>query len=550
MESPFNKDGLCHSEIPAVKPETSKPLEAQPFHPPGSTNCQAELTPRAGNGRVAAPPDYDSREDRKNREDRLEIPERISISFAVSSKGNWSQNLCKSLARPGIAVITALVSIAIITGVVYAYQTFQTKTKPAKDANAVIPAVVTVTAIAASKQSVEDTLSVTGSIWAWDPLSVGAEVSGLRITSVNVEEGDRVSRGQVLASLNSALLKAQLEQAQARLKSSEANLLKAIQPNRPEDIVALQAALAQAEANVHQEEAKHKQAGANLGNAQMISHRFTELAKAGAISTQDAENRQVEAVNAKEEVNNAEERIIAAQSTVDQARQKLLVATRGGRLEDVQISRATVAEIKAQVRHLQQQIEQTIIRAPDDGLIAKRDAHIGDITASGVPLFQMVRMNRLELRAQVSDIDIAKVHPGQSVKVTILEDGSQPIIARVRLVNPLVDNSTRLGIVRVDLPGDAGLKAGMFVRGEITIGKHDAVTVPSVSLVTRNSESVVFRLEPDNSVTSIPVIPGTRTAKFVEIKEGLAEGDLIVARGARFLQDRDLVRVSNSRGAK
>lgn len=445
--------------------------------------------------------------------------------------------------RPKAIAISALVLIGVIAGSYYGYTEYQ-KSQNAKKELTASPAVVTVTKAVAVMKSVEDDLSVTGSVWAWDPLAIGSEVSGLRITTINVEEGDRVHKGQVLATLNSALLRAQLEQAKARLQSSHANLGKAIQPNRPEDIIALQAALAQAEANVAQEEAKRKQAHASLGNAETAARRFTELAKAGAISAQDAENREVTAVNAFEDVHSADERIKAAKQLVQQAQQKLLIATRGGRLEDVQISRATVAETKAQIEQLEEQIAQTIIRAPDDGLISRRDAHIGDIAAAGTPMFLMVRMDRLELRAQVSDIDIARIQPGQTVDVTVKEDDEKPIVGKVRLVNPLVDPATRYGIVRVDLPTNAGLKQGMFVRGQIRVGMRKTVTVPISSLVTRNGESVVFKLDSENRAISTIVKPGIQTEEFAEIREGLAAGETIVAKGARFLADHDLVRVA------
>lgn len=447
------------------------------------------------------------------------------------------------LKRPKTAVLGALSVIVIIAGAVFGFNEYQ-KSQNAKKELTASPAVVTVTKAVAQIKSVEDDLSVTGSVWAWDPLAIGSEVSGLRITDIKVEEGDQVRKGQVLATLNSALLRAQLEQAKARLQSSHANLGKAIQPYRPEDIIALRAALAQAEANVAQEEAKRKQAHASLGNAETAAHRFTELAKAGAISMQDAENKEVTAVNAREDVKSADERINAAKQQVQQARQRLLIATRGGRLEDVQISRATVAETKAQIQQLQEQIAQTIIRAPDDGLISRRDAHIGDITAAGTPMFLMVRMDRLELRAQVSDIDIVRIQPGQAVDVTVKEDASQSIKGTVRLVNPLVDPATRYGIVRIDLPNNAGLKQGMFVRGQVRVGMRDAVTVPVSSVVTRNGESVVFKLDSGNRAVSTIVKPGIQTEEFAEIKSGLAAGDIVVAKGARFLADQDLVRVA------
>lgn len=72
------------------------------------------------------------------------------------------------------------------------------------------PPAVTVTTALAEKRMMEDDLIVTGSVSAWDPISVGSEVGGLRIKTVNVEEGDRVKKGQVLVTLNSALLQTQL----------------------------------------------------------------------------------------------------------------------------------------------------------------------------------------------------------------------------------------------------------------------------------------------------------------------------------------------------
>lgn len=460
---------------------------------------------------------------------------RIDFKTASKIKGFF--------ARPKAIAISTIVVLGLIAGSVFGYQQHQ-RSQSAKAEAAASPAVVTVTKAVSQIKSVEDSLGVTGSVWAWDPLAIGSEVSGLRITSVNVEEGDYVRKGQVLATLNSALLRAQLNQAKARLQSSHANLGKAIQPNRPEDIIALRAALASAEAAVAQEEAKRKQALASLNNAEVTAHRFTELAKAGAISMQDAENREVTAINAREELKSADERINAAKSLVAQAQQKLLIATRGGRFEDVQISQANVSEIKAQIQQLEEQIAQTIIRAPDDGLISRRDAHIGDITSAGTPMFLMVRNDRLELRAQVCDIDIAKIQVGQPVDITIKENDSKHWVGKVRLVNPLVDPVTRYGVVRIDLPTDAGFKQGMFARGEIKVGLRNAVTVPIESLVTCNSESVVFKLDSENRAISTVVRPGIQTEEFAEIKEGLRANETIVAKGARFLADRDVVRVA------
>src|SRR5262249_19459763 len=156
-----------------------------------------------------------------------------------------------------------------------------------------------------------------------------------------VEEGDLVKKGQVLATLNSALIQAQLEEAKARLQSSRAALKKAIQPNRQEDILALKAAVAQSQANTLQEEAHARQAQVNLANADPNAKRYAGLAKTGAVSSQDAETRQVTADTARQEILSADEKVKAARFIADQAQQRLLIATRGGRVEDIDISKAT-----------------------------------------------------------------------------------------------------------------------------------------------------------------------------------------------------------------
>lgn len=433
--------------------------------------------------------------------------------------------------------------VAVIAAAATTIYFFNKNSQPKSKTLAPAP-VVTVTARPATERLVDDTIAVTGSVAAWDPLQVGAEVSGLRITSVEAEEGDTVKKGQVLAKLNAALLNAQLQQARARLVSAEAALKKAIQPNRPEEITAFKAALAHAEATVSQEEAKRAQARVNLANAELNAGRYAELSRMGATSSQEAESKLVSAETAREEITHCDARIRAAQFMVDQAREKLLAAQRGGRTEDVAISRANIEEAKAQIQHLQEQIAQTIIRAPDDGVVTRRDAHLGNITTAGTPLFQMIRQNRHEVRATASDIDLSRFKPGQTVKITTNESEVSPISGTVRLVIPQVDPVTRLGTVRIDLPTDTHLKPGMFVRGTVRLGSRKSVTVPVEAVVASNGETSVFVLSKDNRALSRVIKTGSREQDYIEVKKGLSPGESVIVQGARFLADRDLVKLA------
>lgn len=472
----------------------------------------------------------------------LEPSRDTATSIAQSSVKDFSKLPTTKLTRK--TTFATAVSVIAICALIVGTYLYNNKPWVEHSAPKAAPPAVTVTVAKAQKRVVNDNLIVTGSVTAWDPLSVGAEVGGLRITSVNAEEGDKVKKGQVLVTLNSALLRTQLQQAEARLSSNQANLKKSIQPNRTEDIRALQAALAQAEANTAQEHAHLAQSKSNLKDANLNATRYRTLAKMGANSTQDAEAKQLAYETAKEEVKSSTAKIKAAKFMEDQAREKLLAAQRGGRNEDIDISKASIAETQAQIAHLKEQIAETVIVAPDDGLVSKRDAHIGDITAAGTPLFSIIRLNRLELRAQVTDMDLHKFAPGQKVTVSATEDDAKPTQAHVKLVSPQVDPLTRLGTVRIALPDKAGFKPGMFARAEVIFGRRNAVTVPVGSVITRNGESFVFTLDSDNRVKSNPVKVGNQTDKYADIISGLAPEQKVVVQGARFLSDRDIVRVS------
>ncbi|HEY9720195.1 MAG TPA: biotin/lipoyl-binding protein, partial [Trichormus sp.] len=312
-------------------------------------------------------------------------------------------------------VISVAASLVLICGGVGGYQLWQKSTLSNAASARQAPPAVTVSTVKAKSQSIDDVLVVTGSVSAWDPLELGSEVSGLRIVKVNVEEGDTVKKGQVLALLNSSLLEAQLAEAKARLTSSEATLKKSMQPNRPEDIEQLHDALDQANATIKQEQALEKEARAMLADAELNEHRFVELAKAGAAAASEADAKRLVAETARQEILNHRAKMESAQSAAEQARQKLMEATRGGRQEDIDISKAVIAQTQAQIQELAVQISQTAIRSPDDGVISKRDAHIGSIASTGTPLFSIIRLNRLELRAQVSDQDLTKFKVGQHV---------------------------------------------------------------------------------------------------------------------------------------
>ncbi|WP_246099275.1 efflux RND transporter periplasmic adaptor subunit [Methylibium rhizosphaerae] len=208
--------------------------------------------------------------------------------------------------------------------------------------------------------------------------------------------------------------------------------------------------------------------------------------------------------------------------------------------ERTALARLAAARAAEQAQRLR--LAQTRITAPDDGVISARVATVGAVVPAGQELFRLIRGGRLEWRAEVPAADLALLRPGQ--KVTLKPSGGKVIEGRLRKLGPVVDASTRNGLAYVDLlTGDDTVRAGMFARGEFEIGSDEVMTLPQGAVQLREGFSYVMRIGPDARVIRTRVTPGRRWSDRIEIVSGLDASDRIVASGAAFLGDGDLVRV-------
>ncbi len=440
--------------------------------------------------------------------------------------------------KTSILLLTAVSTVAVVATASMAGsisgKSHAGAAKPAK----VAPA-VTVTVESAKLAAVPDVLELTGSISATDPLSIGASAGGLVVTQVNVEEGDYVKKGQILAMLDSSVMRAQLAAAEARLQGAGAAMSKAAQPNRPEDISSFEAAYRQAQSDVKNRKALLEQAKASRTLAKSNADRYASLLREGAVSEMDAQTKATEASTTFSTVQAAEDTLAAAEFMAQQAANRLAMAKEGGRKEDVTISRANANETAATVQQIKAQIEQTIVRAPDEGLITKRFAHIGDVSIGGKTLFEMIRRGQIELKAQVSQDDISRLSNGQAAVIT---DGIRKAEGTVFQISPTVDPTTRLGTVRISIPNGLSFKTGMFVKGKIARGNRSALVVPNSAVLADNDVYYVFVNE-NGIAKKKQVTVGARVKALAEINSGLTEGDEVIVAGAGFLNDRDSIAI-------
>ncbi len=207
-----------------------------------------------------------------------------------------------------------------------------------------------------------------------------------------------------------------------------------------------------------------------------------------------------------------------------------------------QTAKARVEAAEAMLNVQQLRLQHTKVLAPDSGVISARSATVGAVLSAGTELFRMVRKGQLEWRAEVSATELPRIHAGDQVSVTTAS-GTQ-VTGTVRILAPTVDPKTRTALVYVDLPKHADLRAGMFAQGEFLLGERNALSVPQSALVLRDGFQHVFEMGAGDHVALRRVQIGQRVGDRVEISSGLAPEARIVVRGGAFLNDGDLVHIT------
>jgi RND family efflux transporter MFP subunit len=323
---------------------------------------------------------------------------------------------------------------------------------------------LSVSTVRPQKTSLPLRLAANGNVAAWQEAIISSESNGLRLAEVNVNVGDVVSKGEVLAVFAQETPLAEVAQAKAALMEA-------------------QAAAAEAKAN---------------------ADRARSIENTGALSAQQ----------------------ISQYTTAEATAQ------------------ARAASAKAMLSAAELRLRYTKVVAPDAGVISARSATVGAVAGPGTELFRMIRQGRLEWRAEVTAADLRGIRIGTSAIVKAA-NGSE-LAGKVRMVAPTIDPQTRYALVYVDLPPNNGkqgaFKAGMFATGQFELGTSDALTVPQQAITVRDGFSYVFRLNQDQRVSQVKVQAGRRIGERIEVLQGLAPDALIVAAGAGFLNDGDLVR--------
>lgn len=221
-------------------------------------------------------------------------------------------------------------------------------------------------------------------------VNVSTKVSG-QVEDILVKEGEHVEAGQIIAKIDSAALKIQVEQAEANLASAQAKLASLQAGNRHQQVAQSQASL--------------EQAAANLDNARRNYDRSSSLYEEGAIAAQQRDSAQTA--------------LKVAQAQYDAAAEGLSLINEGATEQDRKFAEAQVLEAAAALKNAELQLNNSVIKAPISGNVAKASMDSGEMAAVGQTLFSITNPQDAWIEVNVEETDIGKIKSGQPVDFKI-----------------------------------------------------------------------------------------------------------------------------------
>lgn len=341
----------------------------------------------------------------------------------------------------------------------------------------------------AAERTVARTVSATGTLAADEQVVLGTKVAG-RLAEITVDLGTRVKKGQVVGRLDQSDFKFRVDQSEASLQQARVRV--GLSPTGSDERID------------PERTAIVRQARAMLDDARLTRDRNVKLAQQDLI--------------ARAQLDSAEAALQVSEGRYQDA------------LEEVRNRQGVIAQRRSELDLARQQLTDTMILSPLDGVVSLKQASVGEYLAAGAPIATMVRVHPLRLRVPVPEREGAGVRVGHAVTLTVEGD---PTVYRGRVVrlSPIVQEQNRTLLVEAEVPNDRGfLRPGSFARVEImTEVSQPVVTVPGTAIIVFAGVEKVLVVR-QGKTAEVRVTTGRRLGEDVEIVDGLKRGDPVISR--------------------
>ncbi len=340
--------------------------------------------------------------------------------------------------------------------------------------------------------------------------------TGGKVASVNVDIGDKIAAGQILFTLDTAELQAQLQSQQAALTASNANLARTSDSG-------LQQQITTSEQSVQKSQIAYNDAKDNYDKMQ-------KLYSSGAISKQELDN-------AKLKLDNCSVDLKAAQDNLN------LIIEKSGP-QSTQAAAAQVAQSQAGVNAAQIQLNNASVTSPIAGMVSAKDVKVGQLAGGQSGSVTIIDSSSFIAEVNVPDKVVGKIQVGQSVQVSISALDNKKVTGVIDKISPNSNSKDNSYTIKVKIDNSTGeLKAGMFARVSLPSEKKDNIlTVPNEAIKMENNVNYLYVAD-NGKVKKVSVDIGICDDKVTEISGNIKVGVDVIVEGQNLLSNGDKISV-------
>lgn len=353
------------------------------------------------------------------------------------------------------------------------------------------------------KDTIANSIALNGKIYANEEVMVIPQMPG-KVSEVRVKLGDYVDKDQVLFVMDQKEIQRAIEQAEQAIDLATRGV-------------------EQAENVVRTSKIQYESTKERMDDALVALERMKALYEAGAISKSQLE--QAELAASTKPLEAAETQVKQAEVTYQQSLNQL-------------------EQARSAYEHVKSNLDNTLGKAPIAGIVNSLNVVEGELASSAQAAATIVDIDQVYLQVNVSENIVNKLHQGQEVSVKVPSALDEEIIGKIDYISPTVDQRTQLYLVKVHLLNeDHKIKPGM--SGAMTLeteSRQDVLAIKRSAIIEKEEETLVYLVRDERAIQQ-KVTLGLDTGSYVEVIEGLKEGDVVITKGQHYVTDGQRVKV-------
>ena len=369
-----------------------------------------------------------------------------------------------------------------------------------------------------------------GRIEATERVNLASRVDG-RITDISVREGDRVTKGQVIARLQQSREQAEVDAAVSQVNITQADLV-----NAQSQVKTAEAEVAQAEAEVAQAEADLRRQQADVSLAETNIERARFLEREGAESRQFLDDRTQELDSALAQRDALQQALNASEKALIAAREGVSSAT-----ANVNREKASLKQAIANVGVASENLGYNNITAPIDGIVGNIVPQQGDYVEAGNQITTITSNDDLTVNIAVPIDEADRLEIGLPVEITNSIDG-EPIVGTITFISPTTTQESIL--VKASVANNGQLQDEQAVLANVIWSEQPGVLVPTTAISRIAGQSFIFVAQQSEGESETNLVAQQRLVELGDIQgqeyqviSGLQPGDRVVTDGIINLTD-------------